>query len=230
MKLVKSILLSLVLVLFGSNVLAENYHIICVAGPNQYVENDFLKQKLFLGLFKKLIKVRNKKAPRNSQIKFESFADKSFTKYNTRTLANKFVKKLERNKNKNLILMGIGQGSNVIKKALELFAEENEEEIKGWQQIIGEGLIEKLGIQIDEDDFSIVLDLLENLTLGFENQALSNSYLEIDLEKIDDQLEPLVELADRISSECCTPKTQKIVGRIFSIIGAAGVIAIILLV
>lgn len=226
MKTVKSILLGLLLVMFQSSIMATNYHIICVAGPDETIENDFLKQKIFLGLFKKLIKVRNKKSPRNSQIKFESFADKNFSNYNTDKLANKLLRKLIKHNDKDLILIGIGQGSEVIEKSLDKFYVESQEEYKGWSKIVGEQLIEKLGIRIDADDFDIVLDLL---ALGCKDSDSFYSYLKVDFRQIDNQLEPLIEQFYELASRCCTPKTQKIVKKICSGVGVAVIIALITL-
>ncbi len=229
MKTIKSILLGLLLVLFQTSIIATNYHIICVAGPDETIENDFLKQKLFLGLFKKLIKVRNKKSPRNSQIKFESFADKNFSNYNTNKLANNLLRKLIKHNDKDLILIGMGKGSEVIENALSKFYVESQEEYKGWSQIVGEQLIEKLGIRIDADDFNIILDLLENLTFGYEDNDSFYSYLKVDLGQIDTQLEPLIEQFGELTSRCCTPKTQKIVKKICSGVGVVAIIALITL-
>lgn len=86
MKITRAILLSLIIILFQSNVFLKSYHIICVSIPLETIENNFIKQKLFIRLFKKLIKERNKITSRQNIITFGSLNDKNFTKYNTEKL------------------------------------------------------------------------------------------------------------------------------------------------
>jgi hypothetical protein len=227
MKITRTILLGLLVTLFQSNAVAKSYHIICVSGPLETIENDFIKQKLFIGLFKKLIKERNKIASRQNIITFESIGDDNFNKYDTEKLTYKLIDKMYKNKDKDVILMSIGSGNEVIEEAVATFRSSNKVIFNSWQKLIGENLIEKLGLSIDNDDFEIVLDVLEDITLSYTQDETANYYLNIDLEKIEDTLSPLVDQIDELASMCCKPKTKKLVATVAGTVGTAAIIILL---
>ncbi|MFH1461402.1 MAG: hypothetical protein ABIF12_00430 [bacterium] len=191
MKFSKTILLSLVFVLFQSNTFAQNYRIIFVYGPHApRVSYDYYMQKSLYHLFSKLIEFSNGKIKDKIEISKFCSSKSGFDKYKIVSNANRiqeFVDKKFTEKTEKLFFVSLGKGQNVVDRALEDFSNNHDAQdlnniVDSWQEVLTNKLFSALDIK-DNDELSVIKNFL--IAVSQDSYALNIDFNKLKKESRD---------------------------------------------
>ncbi|MBD3273161.1 hypothetical protein GF385_02305 [Candidatus Dependentiae bacterium] len=190
MKKIKHFLFGII-ILMQSTCIYSSYHIICVTGPNEKIIDCNIKQKIFIEILKKLIKLRDPKKQKVTIEIMENYLDE----FSYAEREDELLKKIIENKTSNLILMGIGKGQNIVENVLL------ELQVKKKEKII------KKILKITKDRINKSDRLLRTIKCEISKaKNILDCYIKIDLNEIDEVLNQLIKKFYKLNNKCCRPK------------------------